>query len=153
EVMVRRLKEDIREIQGGFPKRDVVRMVVDGLPGDAPELVLSSLLDEYRSAREARFKDAPRKAQAAAGLLLVGLQQRLLSSTEAFWRSLKVHRATVERQWEKGGTTAAAAATADHEEADLFTTPPDADDERAGWTPEEEEADEAAQVEAASRAA
>jgi hypothetical protein len=26
EVMVRRLKEDIREVQGGFPKRHVVRL-------------------------------------------------------------------------------------------------------------------------------
>ena len=53
EVMVRRLKEDIREVQGGFPRREVVRLVIDGLPPDAPELVLSRLLDEYRTAREA----------------------------------------------------------------------------------------------------
>ena len=39
--------------------------------------------------------------EAASALLVVGLQQRLLSSTEAFARSLKVHRATVERQWDK----------------------------------------------------
>ena len=37
------------------------------------------------------------RTQAAAGLLVVGLQQRLLSSIEAFARSLEVHRATVER--------------------------------------------------------
>ena len=102
DVMVRRLKEDIREVQGGFPKRNVERVVIDGLPEDAPELVLSRLLDEYRTAREERFASTTRRAQAAAGLLVVGLQQRLLSSIEAFARSLKVHRATVERQWEKG---------------------------------------------------
>src|SRR5438874_11462060 len=102
DVMVRRLKEDIRSVQGGFPKRDVVRVVIDGLPDDAPELLLSRLLDEYRTAREERLANTTRRAQAAAGLLVVGLQQRLLSSIEAFARSLKVHRATVQRQWEKG---------------------------------------------------
>ncbi len=105
--MVRRLKEDIREVQGGFPKRVVDRVAIDGLPEDAPELVLSRLLDEYRTAREERFASTTRRAQAAAGLLVVGLQQRLLSSIEAFARSLKVHRATVERQWEKGQAAAA----------------------------------------------
>src|ERR1700731_2519159 len=48
EVMVRRLKEDIREVQGGFPRRHVDRLVVDRLPEDAPELLLSRSLDEYR---------------------------------------------------------------------------------------------------------
>lgn len=98
EVLVRRLKEDIRMVQGGFPKRHVVRVAIDGLPHDAPELALSRILDEYRTAREERFASTTRRAQAAAGLLVVGLQQRLLSSIEAFARSLKVHRATVERQ-------------------------------------------------------
>ena len=46
--MVRRIKEDIREIQGGFPKRHVVQLDIDGLPADALELKLSALLDEYR---------------------------------------------------------------------------------------------------------
>jgi SNF2-related domain len=41
EVMVRHLKEDIRSIQGGFPKRIVDPVVIDGLPEEAPELVLS----------------------------------------------------------------------------------------------------------------
>ena len=88
-------------MQGGFPKRKVERVVIDGLSDDAPELVLSRLLDDYRGAREERFASTTRRAQAAAGLLVVGLQQRLLSSTEAFARSLRVHRATVERQWKK----------------------------------------------------
>ena len=55
DVMVRRLKEDIRNVQGGFPIRIIDRMVIDGLPADAPELALSRLLDEYRTAREQRF--------------------------------------------------------------------------------------------------
>jgi superfamily II DNA or RNA helicase len=153
DVMVRRLKEDIREVQGGFPKREVVRQAIDGLPADAPELELSRLLDEYRTAREERFAKTSRRAQASAGLLVVGLQQRLLSSIEAFARSLKVHRATVERQWERGHAEAGAVPTASMRDADLFTTAPDADDERSEWTPEEQEAEEAATIEAVTAAA
>src|SRR5438105_4784897 len=55
EIMVRRLKEDIRTVQGGFPQRDIKRIVLDGLPDDSPELVLSQLLDDYCTAREERF--------------------------------------------------------------------------------------------------
>jgi superfamily II DNA or RNA helicase len=102
EVIVRRLKEDIREIQGGFPKRNVVQLDITGLREDAPELVLSRLLDEYRELREERLKNETRRTQAASGLLIVGLQQRLLSSIEAFARTLRVHRKTVERQWREG---------------------------------------------------
>lgn len=149
EIMVRRLKEDIRAVQGGFPVRNVVRVAIEGLENDAPELVLSRLLDEYRSAREKRFATTSRRAQAAAGLLVVGLQQRLLSSIEAFARSLAVHRATVERQWGKGRYAAPALA----EPETLFTQAPDADDDRATLTPEEAEADESAEVEAATVAA
>jgi hypothetical protein len=36
EVLVRRLKEDIREIQGGFPKRSVVQIDINGLPEEPP---------------------------------------------------------------------------------------------------------------------
>ena len=101
-VMVRRLKEDIREEVGGIPERIVVPVVIDGLPEDAPELVLSRLLDEYRTLRDRRFATATPRGRAAAGLLVVGLQQRLLSSIEAFAVSLKRHRRTVERHWKKG---------------------------------------------------
>lgn len=150
DIMVRRLKEDIRAIQGGFPRRVVDRVVIEGLPDDAPELVLSRLLDEYRTAREERFAETSRRTQAAAGLMVVGLQQRLLSSVEAFARSLKVHRATVARQWEKSQ----AATDRDGElEAKLFTTAPDADDESSGWSSEDQEAQEAATIEAATAAA
>lgn len=152
-VMVRRLKEDIREIQGGFPKRIVERVEVDGLPKGAPELELSRLLDEYRAVREERLSSTSRTAQAAAGLLVVGLQQRLLSSIEAFARSLKVHRATAERQWAKSSAVSAAPPKAVAEDAQLFIASPDADDERSAWTDEQLEAEEAAQIEAVAAAA
>lgn len=153
EVLVRRIKEDIREVQpqAGFPARRVERIPIDGLPDDAPELALSRLLDEYRTIREERFASTSRKAQASAGLLVVGLQQRLLSSIEAFARTLKVHRATVERQQDKAQR--ADAVKIAEESAKLFAKAPDADDERAEWTEEEAQAGEAAEVEAATSAA
>ena len=101
-VMVRRLKADIRKEVGGFPKRIVEPVVIDGLPEDAPELVLSRLLDEYRELRDRRFAKATARGRAAARLLVVGLQQRLLSSIEAFAISMEKHRRTVERQWAEG---------------------------------------------------
>jgi superfamily II DNA or RNA helicase len=153
DVMVRRLKEDIRNIQGGFPKRTIDRVAIEGLPDEAPELTLSRLLDEYRTTREDRFASTSRRAQAAAGLLVVGLQQRLLSSIEAFARSLKVHRETVEKQWKKGRAGNAEAVSESDKDEGLFVSAPDADDERGEWTAEELDADEAAQIEDVTAAA
>ena len=155
--MVRRIKEDIREVQGGFPQREVCRVVIDRLPDDAPELVLSRLLDEYRGVRETRFKDVPARTRAAAGLLVVGLQQKLLSSIEAFAISLARHRRTAREQWERfasadrpaelPGSNAFASKAACR-----FATAPDADDERAEQTDEESASEEAAQIEAVNAA-
>ncbi len=146
-VMVRRLKEDIRAVQGGFPLRKIVRVALDDLADDAPELVLSRLLDEYRTARELRFAEASRRTRNAAGLLVVGLQQRLLSSIEAFARSLETHRQTVERQWSANEPAVATGS------ANLFLHPPDADDDRSALPPDQADADESALVELATTAA
>ena len=154
EVMVRRLKEDVRERQGGFPRREVTPITIDGLPDDAPELVLSRLLDDYRAVREQRHAAAPAKARAAAGLLVVGLQQRLLSSVEAFARSLAVHRRTLERrEAAERRADAADAGSGGAADAELFTSPPGVDDERAEWTPDELDAEEDRQVEEITEAA
>ena len=171
DVMVRRLKEDIRATQGGFPERRVEPVVIDGLPPDAPELELTRLLDEYRTAREERHANTSSKAKAAAGLLVVGLQQRLLSSVEAFARSLAVHRRTVERHWEQGQAETAtgekpapasgtgqpsgseAVGTSTDEAHDLFLTPPAADDDRGEQEADLMEAEEEAQIEAITVAA
>ena len=127
-VMVRRLKEDIRAEVGGFPKRVVDPEVIDDLPEDAPELVLSRLLDEYRTLRERRFAEATGRRRAAAGLLVVGLQQRLLSSIEAFALSLEKHRKTVERQWAEGRGTVRPEGGR-HETLDGFLATPGSDDD------------------------
>jgi DNA-binding transcriptional regulator YiaG len=177
ETIVRRIKEDIREIQGGFPKRRVVQLTIDGLPEDAPELKLSRLLNEYRNTREERLKNESKSKQAASGLLIIGLQQRLLSSIEAFAKTLKVHRNTVKRQWEKlnvappsdGGS----ASNEDHPllraaelkpsydlgssdetshsiRADLLSGSIDNDDDRATLTEEEMEGELEAQIDVVS---
>jgi superfamily II DNA or RNA helicase len=142
DVMVRRLKEDIRQVQGGgFPRRIVTAIRIDGLPEGAPELQLSRLLDEYRTVREQRFARASSRARTAAGLLVVGLQQRLLSSIEAFARSLEVHRQTVLAQRERQAAEARDAAGLERQ-AQLLTASPGPDDELDG-TDEERERDEA----------
>ncbi len=151
EVIVRRLKEDIRAIQGGFPERKVVQIDIDGLPEDAPELRLPALLDQYRELREQRLKNESRRNQAAAGLLVVGLQQRLLSSVEAFAHTLRVHRQTVQRQWEESQ------AASQREELlsaslDLLASSIGSDDDRATVSEEQLQAEQDAQFEAVSAA-
>jgi superfamily II DNA or RNA helicase len=141
DVMVRRLKEDLRKISGGFPERIVVQETIDGLPPDAPELKLVRLLDEYRQTRELRMRGESRRARSASGLLICGLQQRLFSSIEAFARTLRVHRRTVERQREKSQQ-----GHSDHAlRTDLITESVTADDERALFNEHDLAAEEEAQ--------
>lgn len=96
-VMVRRLKEDIREVRGGFPKRCVEQVDITGLPPDASELVLAEKLAALRDMREQRLAASGRAAQRAGALVIGTLQQRLLSSVTAFARTIRVHRAALER--------------------------------------------------------
>ena len=154
EVMIRRIKEDIRRVRGGFPEREVLPVRIEDLPEDAPELVLSRLLDEYRGVREERLKHVTVRARAAAGLLVVGLQQKLLSSIEAFAISLARHRSTVRRQWERAAADEAAGSGRGSAlaSARLFASPPDADDERAEYSDDDSEAEEAAQLSAINAA-
>jgi len=98
EVMVRRLKQDLREIgDTDFPERRIIPLVIDGLPEEHPELKLALLLQEYRTSRETRLKTQSKSTYAAAMLVLTSLQKRLLSSIEAFHRTLQVHRKSLER--------------------------------------------------------
>ncbi|MFN7766080.1 MAG: DISARM system SNF2-like helicase DrmD, partial [Planctomycetaceae bacterium] len=155
EVMVRRLKDDLREIQGGFPERKVVQIDIAGLPDDAPELRLSRLLDQYRALREERLSGQSRRQQAAAGLLITGLQQRLLSSIDAFARTLRVHRRTVERQWQQAQQSASSSpepAVAPSSLFDLVSGGVGSDDDRAQLPEAELQAEEDAQFEAVSAA-
>jgi len=91
-VMVRRLKSELQSEVEGFPDRKVVTIVIDGLPDSAPDLRLSHLLQLYRDAREKRLAGETRAKKRAAMLVVTSLQKRLLSSIDAFARTLAKHR-------------------------------------------------------------
>ncbi len=131
KVLVRRLKEDIRLAVGGFPERNTPRIDIT-VPADAPELVLADLLGEYEVAYLRRFSGADRRRSSEAKLRISGLRQRLLSSIEAFHRTLSKHREGMERIW-KGDVTAAAR-RADHAR---FTGGFDADEDENQLTEED----------------
>lgn len=95
EIMVRRLKEDLRGVVGGFPDRKVQAVTI--AEDSWLELKLSTLLQKYKEAKEARVKNSKSKTKSSTGLVLVGLQQRLLSSPEAFYKTLKVHKTAFEK--------------------------------------------------------
>lgn len=142
-VMVRRLKQDLREIGEEFPQRYVLPIVIDNLPENAPELKLSRLLQQYRNLREERLKDAAKSTQTTAMLVITSLQKRLLSSIEAFARTLKVHRTGMEKQAINRPSTYQVSLP-------LLFESPGADDERAEFSEEEVIAEEDAQMAAAS---
>jgi len=110
-VMVRRLKADLRRLGEAFPERTIEAVRIGGLPDDTPELALASQLAAYGELRMNRIASLPTQKAALAKLAFVGLQQRLLSSIAAFARTLKVHRATLQRMvdGEEAGSVATAA--------------------------------------------
>ncbi|MFH1469400.1 MAG: DISARM system SNF2-like helicase DrmD [Pseudomonadota bacterium] len=143
-VLVRRLKSDLRALGERFPQRNVLRIVIDRLPDDAPELELSLLLQRYRRAREERLAGASRAAQSSAMLVVTSLQKRLLSSIEAFARTLDVHRRSLAARAVKTAPVAPAA-------LDLLAGSTGADDERAELDEEEVGREEDDQMAAATR--
>ena len=83
QVMVRRLKRDLRAAQLGgtsFPLRKVVRVSIEGKPD---ELRLAEMLAEYTKLMR------PRRGRGQ--LVFINLQKRLLSSLDAFYRTLQAH--------------------------------------------------------------
>lgn len=154
DVIIRRLKEDVREVQGGFPKRNVVQVDIDGLPEDAPDLELTRLLSEYRDTQEQRLKSQTKRSRAASGLLITGLQKRLLSSIEAFAYTLAVHRKTVKRRWEKFKEKESIneSAVISAKQLDLLAGGVDSDDDRAGLSEDELQSEQDAQTSAATEA-
>jgi superfamily II DNA/RNA helicase len=120
------------------------------LPADAPELRLSQLLDQYRQQRELRLEEtkASKRVRAVASLLVCGLQQRLLSSIEAFARTLRVHRKTAEKHWQQQASTIVPTIR----RLDLLGEGVGSDDDRATVSEEELQKEEEAQIEAATGA-
>lgn len=147
-VMVRRLKEDLRLIQGGLPRRLIVEVPIEGLKAEDPELLLPQLLDEYRQARKERLQDAPKSAQTAAQLVLCNLQKRLLSSIEAFALTLKVHRKAFEFASAETGATPSTARPASVQR--ILLESPGADDDEADDSEEDVSAEESAAMMAAT---
>lgn len=143
-VMVRRLKEDVRAVAGGFPIRRVVQVDLDHLPADAPELLLAEWLDAYGSVRRDRFAGATKREQTQGTLILSTLQQRLFSSVDAFHRTLAAHRRAMERVW--AGEVSARRKAAATDLAEL-TAGFDSDDDRAQLPAETQEAEAAAALE------
>lgn len=81
-VMVRRLKRDLKVLgKTGFPERKIVRQVLEGK--DHPEVELSALLADYTRLMK------PNKGHGR--LVFINLQKRLLSSIDAFHRTLTAH--------------------------------------------------------------
>ena len=97
-VMVRRLKSDLRSFGEIFPQRVIEEVPIGGLPEDAPELALSRMLDAYGSALRTQAVTEGRQRLVLSRLLFAGLQKRLLSSIEAFARTLKAHRSSLAKR-------------------------------------------------------
>ncbi|WP_437580575.1 DISARM system SNF2-like helicase DrmD [Sorangium sp. So ce887] len=161
-VMVRRLKRDLQALgKSDFPLRSVVRIALeregDGFraryfeaeagkseklaaelslgPVGTPELELSRLLAEYSE------KMKPRRGRGQ--LVFINLQKRLLSSVEAFHRTLNAHAARVEE----------GAASAEPRSASRVARPrPEEDDDAYGVDDEQRDEEDAAEVASASAA-
>ena len=146
-VMVRRLKEDVRVVAGGFPIRRVVQEDMKNLPADAPELRLAEWLDEYATIRRERFAASTKSEATRGALILSTLQQRLFSSVEAFQRTLAAHRRAMEKVW--AGETVARGTVSGHDLAQL-TAGFDSDDDRGQLPSEQQESEAAAAIEQAT---
>ena len=131
-VMVRRLKEDLRRTQGGFPIRHVPAIRITGLPADAPELTLAALLSELRDARTKRLASSTHSTRSAGRLTIIGLQKRLWSSIDAFARTLAVHERSLARLL----TAESPPVTVSPHTLDLLRQTSNADDDNAESTEE-----------------
>ncbi len=103
-VMVRRLKRDLRSIGSGeFPERRVVELALEHADGqwwrrgDGPPEAVGAASDAAvaLSHQLAEYTALVRPARGPGRLVFVNLQKRLLSSVEAFARTLQLHAAAV----------------------------------------------------------
>jgi superfamily II DNA/RNA helicase len=112
-VMVRRLKRDLSEARlGVFPIRRVVRVSLAhaggdagrwtardesaGAAGQARPLGESSAVELRLSELLARYTELMKPKKGRGQLVFINLQKRLLSSVEAFYRTLQAHAERVE---------------------------------------------------------
>jgi len=120
-VMVRRLKGELRKhIASQIPDRHIVQLDLDNLPPGTPELVLSEKLAEYADILQRRLATASNRTRAAGKLVTIALQKRLLSSIEAFARTLSVHKRSAARSLvEKAAAPAVVQASHFNDDEDL----------------------------------
>lgn len=148
-VMVRRLKRDLQEAgDSDFPTRHVVPVRIEGLPPDAPELELARLLQRYRELREQRLARLSKRQHGTAMLVITSLQKRLLSSIEAFARTLRVHRRAIDHLT----TTTLPSPAISTDRLGLLREAPGSDDDRAELSDAELLAEDEAQITAATTA-
>ncbi len=140
-IMVRRLKSDLKRFGESFPTRRVEAIVIDGLPADAPELVLANKLAAYDALIAERTRILPSAAVARSRLVVIGLQQRLLSSIAAFMRTLEKHRDRLEQRLSEMPVVEPTASPL--EPVELEDEPEDEVEAEAQITKEEDEAAEA----------
>lgn len=98
EVLVYRLKADLRKLDISFPEREVPAIEIAAAVKGTPELELLETLEAYFMLREDRLRGLPAKLRDASGFIKSGLQQRLLSSVAAFQITLSKHHSTVQKQ-------------------------------------------------------
>jgi hypothetical protein len=119
-VMVRRLKSDLRAFGETFPQRVIQEITIRDLPADAPELALARMLDMYGDALRSKAAQEGRQRLVQTRMVFSGLQKRLLSSIEAFARTLTAHRNSLLKPGK-----------ARHLDLTDFLRPPGSDDEDA----------------------
>jgi ERCC4-related helicase len=125
-VMVRRLKRDLVALgKSDFPERKVIRVVLNG--AEHPEVVLSRQLAEYAQLMK------PERGRGR--LVFVNLQKRLLSSVDAFCRTLEAHASHID------GTNAAIELAGNH-----LAHGSREDDDAYGVDDEQQDLDEAEEV-------
>jgi SNF2 family DNA or RNA helicase len=98
QVLIYRLKDDLRQLEISFPRREVEPVRISAPVKGTAELELATKLEAYCTLREERLHAEPIKVRNASAFLRSGLQQRLLSSVEAFWRTLSKHNQTIQEQ-------------------------------------------------------
>lgn len=153
-VMVRRLKRDLKKLGiESMPDRVLVRIDLsheaggwsartarsDGKPGGTSDLGSGEPVDLELARMLARYTELCAPEKGGGRLPFIRLQQRLLSSPEAFAKSLEVHVAAVRRQ---GGLSVRAAQGEPSE--------PESDPDLFGPTDEAVQAEDDAQLEAES---
>ena len=150
DVMVRRLKEDLRAVAGGFPKRIVRQIDIDGLPPDDPRAAAVGAARPVPGAprRAAQGRDETQAGRRRPAHLRVSSNDCSRPSRRSPARS-----ASTAGPWSGTGKPPSEGQPEPEDHAGqplLFAEGIDNDDDRATLSEEELQAEEEAQIEAAT---